>query len=223
MSTEEKKRTASPEESGEGNDLNFKQNKMAWFVAVIQSDSHEQMEVFRWIVKDRQYKCIWILHDRDTYEEEYTRTMPDGTEKLFEAGAIKPAHYHIIVHTPLNTYAKTLSKRFGNYVNFLECRDRINYAFYLTHDTFDSRNKYHYSPEDVCGDSELYRQLTKSFDEPCTMCREWADTLAVCEMDGAQAVQFLCALNRNDVVKFVMSHAYFCEKYFNMKGNSKNV
>lgn len=217
MSTEEKKRTDAPEKSGADDD-SFQPKKMAWFVAIFQADFPMQMEVFRWLTKDPQYKCIWIMHDKDVYDEPYLRTMPDGSKKQYNKGDIKPAHYHMIVHTPLNTYSQTMSKRFGNYVTFLECRDRVNYAYYLIHATFDSRDKYHYSPEDVSGDLEIYQKLTKSFDEPCVMCREWADALAACEMDGAEAIRFLCIMNRNDVVKFVMAHAYFCEKFFNMKG-----
>ena len=50
-----------------------------WMCAVIQSDFPNQMDVFRWLLQDNQYRVIYILHDRDIVEEEHTRKMPDDT------------------------------------------------------------------------------------------------------------------------------------------------
>lgn len=186
-----------------------------WMCAVVQADFQEQMDVFRWLQNDTQYRIIWILHDHDTVEEEHFRKMPDGTEKKLEKGATKFPHYHIIVKIPSKLSSETFSKRFGSYVNFQVCGDSKEYARYLTHETFSARDKYKYSRDDVSGDMSLYHDLMvcAKDDDTCDIIERFSDMVNLCNGDKALAVKMLCATHDISAVKSIMSHAYFYEKF----------
>lgn len=186
-----------------------------WMCAVIQADFTEQMDVFRWLQTDNQYRCIWILHDHDLTEEEHVRKMPDGSEVTLKVGDRKYPHYHIIVKIPSKLSAETFSKRFGNYVNFQVCGDSKEYARYLTHETFSARDKYKYSRDEVCGDTALYHDLMVGAkdDDTCDIVERFADLVTLCNGDKALAVKMLCATHDISAVKSIMAHAYFYEKF----------
>ena len=186
-----------------------------WMCAVVQSDFTEQMDVFRWLCNDNQYRVIYILHDRDTVEEEHTRTMPDGTEMQMKVGDLKIPHYHLIVRIPSKLSAETFSKRFGNYVNFQVCGDSKEYARYLTHETFSARDKYKYSREQVSGDIALYRDLMVSAvdNDPCAIIERVSELTTACNGDKALMLKMLCSVHDVEAVKSIMAHAYFYEKF----------
>lgn len=186
-----------------------------WMCAIIQADFPEQMEVFRWLQTDNQYRCIWILHDHDLTEEEHARTMPDGSEVTLKVGDKKYPHYHMIIKIPSKLSAKTFSKRFGNYVNFQICGDSKEYAHYLTHETFSARDKYKYDRGDVCGDMALYHDLMVGAkdDDTCDIVERFAELSTLCNGDKALAVKMLCATHDISAVKSIMAHAYFYEKF----------
>lgn len=135
------------------------------FIAVVQCDYSEQMDVFRWILNDTSYACIWIRHDKDTFTQEdiseratdnanyITRKNGDGSESQFKAGDIKPAHIHMIVRVRKKMRASTLSKRFCGQVHFEATAQKYGDTFeacrYLTHESFRARSKYQYSRDCV--------------------------------------------------------------------------
>lgn len=158
-----------------------------FFVAVIQADFPDQMDVLRWLEHDESYSVIYILHDLDTYTQEeiesrrsnenesfFTRKNGDGTESQFHAGDFKPAHYHLIVKTRTKTRASTLCKRFCDQVKFFAATeaygDKYEAAKYLTHNCFRARSKHQYSTHAVqfggnYSDSiQLYQDLLMSDD-----------------------------------------------------------
>lgn len=193
-----------------------------WMCAVIQSDFPNQMDVFRWLLQDDQYRVIYILHDRDAVEEEHTRKMPDDTERLMKVGDLKIPHYHLIVRIPSKLTAETFSKRFGSYVNFQICGDSKEYARYLTHETFSARDKYKYSRELVKGDMSMYHDLMTGAkdDDICDVISRFSDAVAMCNGDKSLAIQYLCGMHDIIAVKSVMSHAYFYEKFVCKGGES---
>ena len=186
-----------------------------WMCAVFQSDFSDQMDVFRWLQSDEQYRCIWILHDHDLVEEEHIRKMPDGSEASLKVGDLKFSHYHMIIKIPSKLSASTFSKRFGNYINFQVCGDPREYARYLTHETFSARDKYKYDRGDVCGDKALYHDLMASAkdDDACEIVERFANLTNICNGDKSLAVKTLCATHDISAVKSIMAHSYFYEKF----------
>lgn len=193
-----------------------------WMCAVIQSDFPNQMDVFRWLCKDDQYRVIYILHDRDIVEEEHVRKMPDDTEKTMKVGDLKIPHYHLIIKIPSKLTAETFSKRFGNYVNFQICGDSKEYAHYLTHETFSARDKHQYMRNQVKGDLSLYHDLMTGAkdDDTCEVIARFSQAVSLCDGDKAFAIQYLCGQHDITAVRSVMSHAYFYEKFVCKGGES---
>ena len=117
----------------------FREPAVLDFIAVVQCDYSSQMDVFRWLLNDSSYACIWIQHDKDTFTAEdiseraqkgvdyITRKNGDGTESQYKAGDVKPAHIHLIVRVRKKMRASTLSKRFCSQVHF-EARSEMSSA-----------------------------------------------------------------------------------------------
>lgn len=186
-----------------------------WMCAVIQCDFPSQMNVFRWIMKDKQYRAIYIIHGRDIVQEERVRVLADGSESLLLKGSLKPEHIHMIIRIPKKLSADTFSKRFGSYVNFQICADPAEYARYLTHDTFDSQDKAHYSPAEVDGDMMLYSELTSisQCDDIAAHVSRFFHFAEMCG-DFCLTVQQISNAGDVDLLRSVMSHAYFYKSFF---------
>lgn len=202
------------------------------FVAVIQADFHEQVEVLRWLQKDKFYTVIIALHASDSYDEddfEYgansrTRQNGDGSTSEYFAGDSKPAHYHLIVKTSSKIRADSLSKRFCNQVHFQACSDVQEYARYLTHSTFAARNKAQYNAEEMieplCSPTawKWYTDLVNSddSDDVCEIIEEWCALTG--NMSERDAVRALAAGRRNKALSSIMSHSYFYDKILKKEG-----
>ena len=188
-----------------------------WMCCIIQVDFPQQMEVFRWICNDDSYRIIWIRHDRDLCEEDRVRVDADGKEVQLYKGQPKPDHIHCIIKLPNKSglTAETFSKRFGNYVHFQICADPEEYAKYFTHDTFDSCNKAHYESMSVCGDRALYYELLKHrhCDDLCSMVSHFSSIVGNCG-DYRSAIEQVCSAGDADLLRSVMSHAYFYKTLF---------
>ena len=169
-----------------------------YFVAVAQMDKPVQMDVIRWLLSDLQYECAAILHDKDRNEK----------------GELKNAHVHILLRTPRKLTAKTLSKRFGNYVHFGVCKDPFEYARYLTHSTFNSRDKYQYNRCDIMGNQDFYNEMIHDSGECLRFAETWSGLLAQCNGSLQDAFEMAVKLGYQDLCKSIMSHGYFYEKYF---------
>ena len=163
------------------------------FRCVAQCDNAGQMSVVRWLLSDVQYRVCGIVHDKD-----------EG----------KKPHVHLIVKTPQKLTANTMVKRFGGYVHFELVRDPFECARYLTHETFMSQEKHRYSRSEVFGDDEYYQQLMKDAGETLNNCAEWAELLAESNGDLKDAFALAVSRGRTALVKSIMSHGYFYEKYF---------
>lgn len=196
------------------------------FLAVIQADFPEQMDVLRWLVKDPYYTVIVALHDRDTYEatdmddgqETHKRTNGDGTESEFRPGDVKPAHYHLIIKTRTKIRATALQNRFCGQVHFEAASDAQEYARYLTHSTFAARNKHQYNadeailPHTPASGWKLYTDLisTHDADEICDIIEDFA---AACEtMNKSDIVVSLAKARNVTALKSIMAHGYFYDK-----------
>lgn len=152
-------------DNSKGEKSDFHESPVLDFIAVVQCDYVQQMDVFRWILNDESYACIWIQHDKDKYTVEdiaeraengvdyITRKNGDGSESQFKAGDLKPAHIHMIVRVRKKMRASTLSKRFCEQVHFEATAQKYGDTFeacrYLTHESFRARSKYQYSRDCV--------------------------------------------------------------------------
>lgn len=187
------------------------------FAAVFQLDEPQQMEVFRWLQSDDTYRVIWILHDRD-YDDEGNRKKP---------------HYHMIVKTPRKMQASTMFKRFGGYVYFEALGDPSEYARYLTHSTFESRNKTRYDAGKICGDIQMYNELRHAQEAtPIEAVERWLGYKRSA-VNGGFLDELPAQMERNDIereidksalrlaldagdlqlVKSIMSHSYFYKTF----------
>ena len=182
-----------------------------YFVAVFQCRFSSQMDVFRWLINDKAYRVCAICHDRDIAMEDHKILMPDSSDTLtIKKGERVPEHYHAIIKTARRITADSLSKRFGGYVHFENASDPCEYARYLTHDTFSSREKVRYESSAVIGDTSLYAELVRqavSVDE----CQVYHRLRLYLEKSGSprEAIQYALAHNDIEVYKFAASHAYF--------------
>lgn len=189
-----------------------------WMRCIIQSDFSQQMDVFRWLQNDDYYRCIWILHDHDIIQDEsevHDRLMPDGSEKHFSVGMVKPAHYHVIVRLPKKITADTFTKRFGSYVHFQVCSDPANYARYFLHNTFISQNKHQYDFSCVCGDPDLINDLfrsQKAVDQVACL-RRFMALFDANSGDVRNTIENALAASDTDLVRSVMSHSYFYGRF----------
>lgn len=199
------------------------------FVAEIRADYHDKMEVLRWLIEDDFFRVVYILHDKDTFDNDdkdengkILRSMPDTDEKReYEVGDIKPAHYHMMIFVPKKCTESTMTKRFGGYVHFDGCSDPFAYARYLTHETFDSRHKTLYPRSFVQGDVEKYNELLGRDNDVCVTARRWLQYRQDAIQDGAapdrvdaEAAKRAIIAGDSALVASVMSHAYFYSKFF---------
>lgn len=208
------------------------------FGAVIQADYPEQMDVLRWLQDDSFYTVVVALHDADTYSDDdipedengkciHTRKNSDGTESQFTVGDCKPAHYHLIVRTSSKIRAGSLIKRFCGAVHFEALHDAQEYARYLTHSTFASREKTQYDAEKAIRPHtpatgwKMYCEFMQTQEDAdiCGIIETWV-TLTN-GLSKSDAVMQLAQMRRVDALKSVMSHAYFYDKILT-KGEKNN-
>lgn len=227
-----------PTETAAGSDAPADTTKKAppqscYFVAVMQADYPEQMDVFRWLLRDKSYCVVAILHDRDRFAADEipegttkTRKNGDGTQSEFKMGDVKPPHYHVMIKLSHKTTVKALGKRFCNQVNFRLCGDRWYYAAYLTHDTFDSQQKARYSETELIF-SDVTAMPSVNFYQNCRIDADMQSISAI-----KQAIEYVSFMNKagagcnaKDLVQFaidndntvllrqIMSHAYFYKSF----------
>lgn len=225
MPTEDKKQRLPPESAG------------VYFGAVVQADFSSQMDVFRWLLSDNAYLVCYILHDKDTYTPEeiaehsggsevYTRTNGDGTQSEFRAGDVKPAHYHLIFKVQKRMRASSLAKRFSGQLHFELLSDAASNARYLTHSTFDSRQKHQYKLECVKFSEVTQNQsqimfntlyagfgggLVDTVERICTRRAEIAASGAA--EPRKELVRALCSSGDVEGLSSLMSHAYFFKEF----------
>lgn len=186
--------------------------------AIIQADYHDQMEVFRWLQHDTQYRVYWILHDRDICVEDYERKSGQtGEIQKIKKGDMIPPHYHLYIRLSKKLAAKTLSKRFGNYVHFMICKDPYEWTRYLTHETFQAHKdgKTVYKRSEVRGDTSLYWEYMREASGVDTIdcCTRFLDAVQRCDGDEREAVISLIASRDVDVIRSMMSHSYFYSRF----------
>lgn len=183
-----------------------------YFCAVFQCRYQGQMDVFRWILNDSGYRVCAICHDRDIAAVEHDILMdgPGSVPFTVHEGDRIPEHYHAIIKVSRRITAESMSKRFGGYVHFESCSDPCEYARYLTHDTFDSRDKVRYESSAIIGDTALYHELVRraiTVDETQIYHR----LRLYIERCGSPKDAIYYALMHDDieVYKWASAHAYF--------------
>lgn len=199
------------------------------FVCEIRADYHDKMEVFRWLIDDDFFRVVYILHDKDTFDDndkdengKILRSVPDTDEmREYQVGDIKPAHYHMMIFVPKKCTENTMTKRFGGYVHFSGCSDPFAYARYLTHETFESRHKTLYPRAFVLGDFEKYQELLGRDKDVCVTARRWIEYREQAKKDGAapdrvdaEAAKAAIIAGDSALVASIMSHSYFYSKFF---------
>ena len=190
-----------------------------YFRAVVQAREPGQMEVLRWLASDDMYEMCYILHDRDLRETDAdSEDTDENTDEVGKDGKILP-HYHILFRAPKKCTARTMTKRFGGYVHFQIAQDPFDYSRYLTHECFRARKKFQYSRDDIQGDRVFYEEmLGESEENPTQVCKRWRAYIEMSKKDGAQDLSGAldCAIQYGDkrVIKSIMSHSYFFDKYF---------
>lgn len=174
------------------------------FIAVVQQDEHMQVEVFNWLKKDPTYRLLYILHDRDVYTD--TDKLPDAKS----VGDKKNPHYHLFVVAPRKISANTMSKRFGNYVHFLLCADPFEQIRYMTHSTFQSRDKAQYEVLDLRGDLTLLHDYAAhpDFLEDVSRISDLSDFC-----DRRTAVKEILRSGDKRALQSLMAHAHFYDKF----------
>lgn len=182
-----------------------------WFRAVVQADESGQMDVLRWLANDACYEVCYILHDKDVKQAD--DEDEDETKGLEVGQAVKP-HYHMIVRVPKKISAQTMTKRFGGYVHFQRCSDPFDYARYLTHEVFRARNKHRYSRDAVLGDLSFYAELLSESAQVTSCCNEWYEALKENDNDTKKAFAAVCRTGNTALIKSIMSHSYFYERFF---------
>ena len=181
-----------------------------YFCAVFQCRFCVQMDVFRWILNDSGYRMCAIIHDRDISPDDHEILAPNNETITVRKGDRIPEHYHAIIKVSRRITAESMSKRFGSYVHFEACSDPCQYARYLTHDTFDSRDKVRYESSAIIGDTALYSELIRraiTVDETQVYHR----LRIYIERCGSPKDAIYYALMHDDieVYKWASAHAYF--------------
>lgn len=181
-----------------------------YFAFVAQLDESNQMEVVRWLQGDAHYRVCTIVHDHDTYSVD---DLPDGRA----VGDAKPAHIHGIVRVGSKITAGGMKKRFGGYLHFILLEDPAEYAEYMIHNTFRSRDKYKYSPESIMDDVSLWQELRGTcFDEDCVQTVRRVKAYLHENLRGTiqgGLVDNVLAHNDAQALRSIMSHAYFYSKF----------
>lgn len=212
-----------------------------YHAAVVQCDSPEQMEVYRYIMQDPQYIVVSALHDKDIYTAEeitehsgndsgvYVRKNPDGTESEFRAGDCKPAHIHMLIQTRAKIRSSSLTSRFAQQVHFQPVSDRWEYARYLLHRTYSAKDKYQYkesalvfSDASMIDSAAWYKELVCAEDDILV------STLGECivsaqdaERRGQSRREMIAELVQRgevDALKSIMSHSHFYDKFIFERG-----
>jgi hypothetical protein len=191
------------------------------------------MDVFRWLISDSAYTVVWILHDHDRYtlhdmdaETGYKYHIRKGWEHVqqFYVDDVKFPHIHGIVKCGRKCTPETMSGRFGQFVTFQGVSDVQQCALYLTHRTFDARDKFQYPEFAVQGDLDQYAEWAGLGQNEVDICRRWLDFMEQArnvnrDCNGqtgdffSMAIKLAIAAGDKTLVKSVMSHSYFYKNF----------
>lgn len=101
-------------------------------------------------IQSGDYEYALILHDKDVKDDQ-----PDDFDDLEEEtslGAIKKAHWHVVLKVKNPRYREAFAAELGVEMNYLRPADNINGAIlYLIHRTPASAHRYQYDPDEVEG------------------------------------------------------------------------
>lgn len=120
------------------------------FAFILYPDDDRHMWVLRMLNRYPQiYRVVYILHDKDVWEKSDEEEDPQHV-----AGTLKKPHYHVLCVYKSKVTASSFSRKLGGvYCQLVS--DRFAYILYMLHDTFESRDKFQYLPQDLKGDSRL--------------------------------------------------------------------
>lgn len=136
-----------------------------YFALVLYPDCDEHMYLLKYIEEHPyQTAAVWICHQPEPSED-------DGLEKK--------QHYHVLYKVLKKSSPSAQAKFFAGMVKHVEpVSNEFSYALYLIHDTLESRNKIHYSVDDVFTNDEKFKSkllgknqiLRNSRDAPASQC-----------------------------------------------------
>lgn len=119
------------------------------------SESYDTEQIIKEIKS--KYNSIYILHDKDTYNEDIYNE--DNSIK-HKKGEIKKKHYHIVLKFKNYKWLNTLSEELNIEMNYFQKINNLeNILCYLIH--YKEDNKYHYGLEEVKGSRDLISKLRK--------------------------------------------------------------
>lgn len=182
-----------------------------WFAFVAQADISDQMEVVRWLREDPRYRVVTILHDKDVYDEDSTITR-NGEEIPVKAGDRKGLHYHGIVRVGSKITAASLCKRFGGYLHFELLSDPAEYAMYMLHATFNSREKERYYYGDLQDDVALWDDVADS-ERSDDVCAVVARVASYRTDSGEISVDKMLETSDAVALRALMAHSYFYKSF----------
>lgn len=112
-----------------------------YFALVLYPDCDEHMYLLKYIEEHPyQTAAVWLCHHPEPSEEE---------------GVEKKQHYHVLYKTLKNSSPSSQEKFFAGMLKHVEpVSSEFSYALYMIHDTLESRNKTHYSVDDVFTNDE---------------------------------------------------------------------
>ena len=116
------------------------------FAFILYPDDDKHMWVLRMLNRYPQiYRVVYILHDKDVWDKNDEEENPEHV-----SGTSKKSHYHVLCVYKSKVTASSFSRKLGGvYCQLVS--DRFAYILYMLHDTYDSRDKWQYLPQDLKG------------------------------------------------------------------------
>lgn len=125
------------------------------FGVVLYPDRLEHMDMLKYLEgHSYQFKIVYILHDRDVWDED--------TEE-HKKGEQKEPHYHVAIRCKCKKSLSAFLKFFHVWIDYAEPLSSMDaYILYMLHDTPDSMHKAPYSPEELKGDKGIIRNAVQN-------------------------------------------------------------
>lgn len=139
------------------------------FGLVLYPEDDSQMRILRFFLRfPRQYRLVYILHDRDVYlQRQYDSWLADpshdGQPPSWSVGDPEKPHYHLLVKLT----SRRTEKSFSNFLGGVHVEGISNFdaqLAYLLHATLADEDKFQYDISDLYGDPDLIARLSN--DDP---------------------------------------------------------
>lgn len=140
------------------------------FGVILYPDRLEHRNMLEYLEKhDYLFQIVYILHDRDLYDEEdiekIKKRKEEGTytKDVPNVGDIKEPHYHVLIHCKNPYSLKGFLNFFHAWIDHAEVLNSVaSSIMYMLHDTPNSLNKVPYHPKELKGDIGLIRSVVNN-------------------------------------------------------------